>query len=142
MSFSSLNDLLDCMVEILSEKFGDAVTIVRQFPPKYKPHPLNKITVAIGSKKRSISPTCIGNALTDSCRGKKILAEIEVAVYVPLSVDSKSAYTTIDKIFDILCSDGRFGITCAEHGVLSSNRATGSFELHGTLTASLYETEE
>lgn len=142
MSFSSFNDILDCMVELLKEEFGKTATIVRQFPPRTKPHPLDKITIAIGTKKRSFNSKCIGNALTDSHNGREISAEIEVAIYVPLTIDSKTTYTTLDRVFRILQSDNRFGITSADHGVLSSNRATGSFELHGTLTSSLYETEE
>lgn len=142
MSFSSFNDILDCMVELLKEEFGKTATIVRQFPPRTKPHPLDKITISIGAKKRSFNSECIGNTLTISHNGKKMTAEIEAAVYVPLTIDSKRAYATLDRVFEILQRDNRFGITSAEHGVLSSNRATGSFELHGTLTSSLYETEE
>ncbi len=142
MSFSSFNGLLDCMVGLLSEEFGKEATVVRQFPPKTKPHPLDKITVAIGAKKRSFNSKCIGNVLTNSHSGREMSAEIEAAVYVPLTIDSKEAYSTIDRVFEILRADSRFGITGAEHGVLSSNRTTGSFELHGTLISTLYETEE
>lgn len=142
MSFSSFNALLDCMVELLQEKFDKGAKVIRQFPPKTKPHPLDKITIAIGAKKRSFTSECIGNALTNFYNGKKMTTEIEVAVYVPLTLNSIEAYSTFDRVFEILCSDNRFGITGAEHGVLSSNRTTGSFELHGTLTSSLYETEE
>jgi len=142
MSFSSVNDMLDCIAELLSENFGEEIRVVRQFPSKTKPHPLDKITVAIGTKKRSFNSECIGNVLTDSHSGKKVSVEIETAVYVPHTSDSKEAYPTLDRIIRIIHSDARFGIISAEHGVLSSNRATGSFELHVTLTSSLYETEE
>ena len=142
MSFSSFNDMLDCMVELLREEFGTESRITRQFPPNTKPHPLDKITIATGVKKCSSTPECIGNALTNSHNGNKITAEIETAVYVPLTFDSKEAYTVIDRVFATLGSDSRFGITGTEYGVLSANRATGSFELHATVTSSLYETEE
>lgn len=142
MSFSSFNDLLDCMTALLKEKFAKDIRVVRQFPPKVKPHPLDITTVSVGLKKRSFNSECIGNALTNTDNGRKVTAEIEAAVYVPLTVDSKEAYSTLDQVFGILQNDRRFGITDTDHGVLSSNRATGSFELHGTLTSSLYETEE
>lgn len=142
MSFNSFNDFLDCAVSLLREKFGDEITVERQFPPKTKPHPLNKVTVAIGAKHCSIQSKFIGDAITQGHRGRKITADIEAAVYVPLSMDSKLTYSTLESVADVLCTDGRFGITKTEHGVLSANRVTGSFELHCTLTSILYETEE
>lgn len=142
MSFNSLNDFLDCAVELLREKLGKSITVERQFPLKTKPLPLNKITVAIGTKGCSVKSKCIGNALIKNHFGKGFSAVIEAAVYVPLSMDSKLAYSTLESVLNILRDDGRFGITETEHGVLSSNRVTGSFELHCTLTSSLYETEE
>ncbi len=142
MRFEDLNNFLDCITDTLNEKLGKDISVMRQFPLKTKPHPLNNITVAIGSKKRNLSSVCVGNALTESQSGKQMSVEIEAAVYVPLSMDSKNAYSTIDKILSILCTDAKFAVTAVEHGVLSSNRATGSFELHCTLNSVLYETEE
>lgn len=142
MSFSSINKFLDSIVEFLKEKLGDTIIVERQFPNKVKPHPLNRITVAIGTNKRHCASKCIGNILTNARIGNEITLGIEAAIYVPLSLDSDCAYSVIDEIFRVLKSDKRFGVTEAEHGVLSANRATGSFELHSTLTATLYETEE
>lgn len=142
MSFASFNDFLDYAVNSLREGLGDSTTVERQFPHKVKPLPLNKVTVAVGAKKSSYTPKCIGNILTSNHIGKEISAVIEIAVYVPLSMDSKLAYSTLENALNILRSDTRLGLTEAEHGVMSSNRATGSFELHCTLTSSLYETEE
>ncbi len=142
MNFSSLNRFLDSIVELLKEKLGDSITVERQFPNKVKPHPLNKITVAIGTNKRHRASKCIGNILTSAHIGTEVTIGIEVAIYIPLSIDSDCAYTVIDEIFSVLKADERFGVMESEHGVLSANRATGSFELHSTLTATLYETEE
>lgn len=142
MSFPSLNEFLDSIVELLTERFGKSVTVERQFPHRTKPHPLDKITVAIGTNKRSICSKCIGNILTDEHKGREVSIGIEAAVYVPLSANSGSAYTVIDEIYALLKADECFGITGLEHGVLSANRTTGSFELHSTLTATLYEMGE
>lgn len=142
MSFNSFNDFLDCAVELLREKLGESIRFERQFPPKIKPLPLNRVTLAIGAKHISTKSECIANALTNNHSGRKITADIEAAVYVPLSMDSSLAYSTLEKTLDILRNDGRFGITVTECGVLSANRVTGSFELHCILTSVLYETEE
>lgn len=142
MSFSSINKFLDSVVEFLRKKLGDTIVVERQFPNKVKPHPLNRITVAIGTNKRRCASKCIGNALTNSHNGNEITLSIEAAIYVPFSMDSDCAYSVIDEIFRVLKADERYGVTESEHGVLSANRATGSFELHSTLTATLYETEE
>ena len=142
MSFSSLNDMLDRIIGLIGEKFGNDIDAMRQLPPRQKAHPLGKITVAVGAKGCSLSPVCIGNKLTSNLSGRKLCAEIEVTAYVPLTMDSKLAYSTIDSVTRALADDARFGITGYEHGVLSANRATGSFELHCVLKSTLYETEE
>lgn len=142
MSFDSFNDFLDDAVNTLRKRLGNSITVERQFPHKVKPLPLNKITVAVGVKKSSYTPECIGNILTSNHTGKKISANIEVAVYVPMSMESTLAYSTLEGVLNILHSDERFWVTEAEHGVISSNRVTGSFELHCILTSTLYETEE
>ena len=142
MSFSSLNNFLDSIVALLSEKLDAGIKVERQFPNKVKPHPLNKITVAIGAAKLISGKQCIGGVLTDSHKGREVTLTVEAAIFVPLTTDSCNAYTIMDRIYDLLLADECFGITQVEHGALSSNRATGSFELHSTITATLYETEE
>lgn len=134
--------MLDVIAELLSEKLGKDIEVMRQFPPKTKVHPLSKITLAIGAKKRRLIPKCIGNNLTENFSGKEMLTEIEIGAYVPLTMNSSLVYEVIDDVSKILSADERFGITGYEHGVLSANRATGSFELHTLLTSTLYETEE
>lgn len=134
--------MLDSIVHLLGEKLCQDVKIMRQLPPRHKVHPLNKITIAIGSKGQRTRSGCIGNALTQSLCGKELETEIEAAVYVPLTLDSVLAYEVIDSIAKILIDDGRFGIRDYEHGALSANKTTDSFELHATLTSTLYETEE
>ncbi|MBR5773842.1 MAG: hypothetical protein IKY44_03220 [Clostridia bacterium] len=133
MSFMSINDMLDQIVGVLEERLD--ADVMRQFPPRTKSHPLSKISVSVGIKKSTADYSIIG-------MGRKISAEIELSAFVPLTMDSKLAYSTIDEAAMLIMSDPRFGASEYSHGVLSPNRATGSFEIHGTLTSTLYETEE
>ncbi len=135
MSFTSSNDIINAMLDLLREKLGDNIKVIRNFTNKAKAHPLSRIAVTVGSDRRIVSTEFIGD------NPKKYMLEIEVAVFVPFTMDSALTFDTLDRAIDILKKDGRFVITRVKYEKLTASRDTGSFEVRSDLTTLFYETE-
>ena len=135
MSFTSSNEIINAMIDLLSEKLSDDIKVIRNFTNEAKAHPVNKIAVTVGSDRRIVSTEFIGD------NPRRYMLEIEVAAFVPFSMDSALTFDTLDRAIDILKKDERFVITRVKYEKLTASRDTGTFEVRSDLTTLFYETE-
>ena len=141
MRFSAINDILNAAIEVLRNSLDKDIEIIRHYPERTKPLPINRVTVTIGSNARIVTKEYIGDRLTEDTTGRLIELMIEASAYVPFSKNSALAYQTLDRAVSTLMNNDQFDIVKVKYGTITTNRNTGCFELHATLISLLYETE-